>query len=77
MVDGSWPIAKQRKTKEEEQWYPFFGDKHTHVVQGATRHHWKGVTSPKEPFEAQKKKDLEDNLPPLIDLEDDLPRLIH
>jgi hypothetical protein len=46
------------------------------LFEGATRHHGKGVTSPEEPFEATKKKDLEDNLPPLTDLEDDLPLLI-
>jgi hypothetical protein len=55
MMDGSWPIMVQHKTKEEEQWFPFFGDKNAHVAQRATlRHYGKGVTLVKEPFEAKK-----------------------
>jgi hypothetical protein len=66
MMDGSWPIVGQHKTKEEEQWFPFFGDKIAHVAQRATlRHYWKGVTLVNKPFDA--KKDLENDLPPLID----------
>jgi hypothetical protein len=67
MMDGSWLIVGQHKTKEEEQWFPFLGDKNAHVAQRATiRHYGKGVTLVKEPFTLVKepfemKKDLEDD----------------
>lgn len=76
MVDGSWPIAKQQKTKEEEQWYSFFGDKHRHVVLRGNKAPWEGCHIAKRTI-WKKKRDLEDNLLPLIDLEDDLPSLIN
>jgi hypothetical protein len=54
----------------------FLWGQNAHVAQRAIiKHYGKGVTLVKEPFEA--KKNLEHDLPSLIDLKDDLPPLIY